>query len=161
MGALVTITGVLIIGGPEHHRRGMPPAMRGGLRRVITYWHRKYLRQHFRKGARQRYGYKPRSRRYEERKFRAKGHRAPLTWSGLTRRMVQLPIPVMATAKSGRGVMQVPWYVRMVPRKRNAPSLGKELIITRTDEARDMQDVLHDDVLEQLLANRERTYRKI
>lgn len=165
--AIVYCKGVVITGGPEHHKRRFLPAVKVGMQRTIRYWHRRYLRLHFAAGAAQRYGYKARVPQkgsrlsYRARKMKYKGHRAPLTWSGTARKMVTLPIATRGTPKRATGTMYAPWYFSMRPKTRNAPALGEELIRTRTEEARDMKNVLRDDVHAGMVKNPPRKVIKL
>lgn len=169
--SLVSIKGVVITAGPEQHMRGMGPAVRRALAGAVRYWHQRFYPLHFREGADERYGYKPRSPgkklkskrsgvtlygiSYEQRKWRLKGHGDPLTWSGLLRRMSGLPIAVRGTRFRATGTMQVPWYVKMTPARRNAPALGRELIRTTQGEAEQMRRVVREDILASLESRRD------
>lgn len=49
-------------------------------------WHERMRPKHFKRSAISEYGYKPRGAKYEARKFREKGHRDPLVFTGASRR---------------------------------------------------------------------------
>jgi len=137
-----TINGVVIEGGPQALKRGMSKHVKAGLRDTIQWWQDHVRPKHFRPGAARSYGGKPRSRKYLRRKGRTKHHNADNVWSGRFRRMTALPMRFTGTAKSMKGIMLVPWYVNMVPKTRNAPALGRELIMTKPMEIEAERKVL-------------------
>lgn len=78
------------------------------------------LPQRFRKGPKTRqggeFGYKQRSRKYQKRKQKTKGHLIPNVWSGKTRDMAKSSI-VRATAKGASAKFRT--HFPMTPERRN------------------------------------------
>ncbi len=68
------------------------------LKEAIAFWHKQFLPMHFTEAASQRYHYADRTRKYEERKARVKGHSRPLVWSGDAERQVRRAIALTSTA---------------------------------------------------------------
>ena len=135
---MVSVKGLIITGGPQRLKRGTPIYVRYGLQATVKYWHGHFRGKHFRGGAQSRYGYKPRSRRYETKKRRKLGYVIPLVYTGMAKRMAALPPDVRGTSSRATAKMSVPWYFNMTPTRRNAPALGQELIRTTAGEANAM-----------------------
>lgn len=141
--------------------RGIKPYVKATLQDAVRYWHRKYIKRHFRSGAAERYGYKKRSAKYVRRKLRAKHHSSPLVWTGRTRDSVSSHIRVSGTAKQATGRMVAPWYIKMVPSTRNAPNLGDEIARTTEQEERDVRRYMERVFAERIRKHRTRKVVKI
>ncbi len=132
----IRATQVTYIGDFVEMKRGMRRFTKEALQLAVRFWHRRYLKEHFKVGAAGKYGYRQRGERYRRTKRKALGHSAPLVWSGATRRAAKRFIRTSGTSRRGVGEMQVPWYVRMIPTGRKAPILGRELTTTTTAEVK-------------------------
>lgn len=55
-----------------------------------TWWHRKRLPVHFSERGASIYGYTPRSKSYQKRKRKAKGHNRPMVWTGASERLAKI-----------------------------------------------------------------------
>lgn len=147
---MIYVDRVTLIGAPQHHKRDFPKVMKASLADLVRFWHKKHLKSHFRKGAAQKYKYRKRSAEYLQTKRRKYGHTQPLVATGLTRKQVGRFIFPKGTSKSVRGTMHAPWYVRMVPKTRKAPAMGKEITATAPDEYAGMAKRLETTVVEGL-----------
>jgi len=77
-------------------------------------WHRDYSAKHFTAEGAREYRYQRRTRKYEDRKQRLKGHKDPLVFSGRSRRLARLA-DVRATPKGVRVVL----HARQLNRRRH------------------------------------------
>jgi len=136
--------------------KGIKPYVKATLQTAVYYWHRKFLGKHFRAGAAARYGYKPRSPKYIRRKKNKKHHSQPLVWSGDTRKSVRTSIRVGGTSKQATGRMVAPWYIKMVPQKRNAPALGDEIARVAPVEMEEINAFMARDFAERVQKHRGR-----
>ena len=142
--------------------RKLPEVTREGHRRIMLFWHRKYVKRHFNVGARSRYGYKPRSKKYLWRKGQlikavasgivALNSRHDMVLTGLTRDKALGRPHVKAWPTRAKLTMFTPSYVKMKPNlsKRNAPNLGQELTRTIPEEKREMDRELERVVIKGL-----------
>ncbi len=112
---------------------------------IGEYWFDRMVKDHFREGAAQRYGYKPRTNKYLKRKARdvQKGKAlttADLIYSGLLRsRVTQRQwMDVHAYSTRVSVVMHGPKYVSMRPKKSNHPNLGEEITATTEDQRKEL-----------------------
>lgn len=78
-------------------KRDVREAQRVGFAAAAERWHSNTLPRHFDSGASMRYGYAPRTPRYDRRKMRVKGHRQPLVWSGTLMRSALRSARISAT----------------------------------------------------------------
>ena len=109
-------------------------------------WWRKYLRMHFRRGAAQRYGYKPRSAGYRRKKRHAartgriprKAESNDLVYSGETERAATSNADVRGFPSRASVKMTTPSYVRDGRPRRNQPWLAEEIKRTTEAEGRDL-----------------------
>jgi hypothetical protein len=88
-------------------KRAFNRVVKDGFQRMGEEWHRFYEHKHFEEEAVRRYGYAPRSEKYERRKLRIKGHNDPLVWSGVSRRLASI-VKVRATTAGASVVMNAP-----------------------------------------------------
>ncbi len=77
----------------------------------VDFWHSEFLPMHFKRGAKQKYGYKDREKRYNERKRRKKGHTRPLEFSGQMKRELLRRVRLTGTSKKATGSMSAPRYM--------------------------------------------------
>lgn len=102
------------------------------LLRELWEFHRDiHLDKHFQVGAESRYGLRPRSKRYQIRKARVKGHQKPLVWSGRTQSQIKQNARITATQH--RATLTARNYFRMPTNLRRdleaiAPAEEKKLI---------------------------------
>lgn len=132
----IRATQVTYIGDLVEMKRKMRPIVKETLQLAVRFWHRRNLKDHFKAGAADKYGYRQRGQRYKQRKRRVLGHSAPLVWSGATRQSAKRFIRTSGTSRRGVGEIQVPWYVRMIPTGRKAPIMGRELTATTPAEVK-------------------------
>lgn len=126
---------------PEVSKRAWSAATKAGFQAAGKLWHEKFLPDHFKPGAAQRYSYRPRSRKYLEAKLKAgrsgravDGGRTPLVYTGLMRELL-LGFPFFRAYPTRVTVrMHGPRYVSMRVFKVNQPDKGKELTIVTAGE---------------------------
>jgi hypothetical protein len=126
---------------PQWLKRNNRRMTKSTLRTIPLEWKKRFMMLHFKVGAELRYQYKKRSDRYLRQKAKSKaeggkGHKNPIAYTWRTRnRLVVQKGTVAGTATRAKGAWKVPWYIKMIPKTRNAPNLGKELTATRPLEA--------------------------
>lgn len=98
-------------------------------REVMVKHLRETVPQHFDERAKNVYHYERRSRKYEARKLRVKGHTRPLVWSGRTlRELKQQEGGIIATATRSRLVYRFHWQnVKAENRRKQSTFLGQML----------------------------------
>lgn len=143
------IHGVIrITGGPSELARAFPEAMREGLRQLILKWHRETLPLHFREDAYGRYGYQPRTAKYEARKMRLFGHHRPLVYAsggGVLEKSVCGRIDVTGTSKQARGTLHAPPFMDNFSAHRPAmPPMADELVRWNSFEEEEMTKALDE-----------------
>lgn len=112
-------------------------------------WQQKWLPRHFNQGNVRRYGYKRRSKSWQRRKQREaqssgkvkKGGRVALVYHGDAERLLEKRHAIRAFPTRATINMHGPRYVRMTPRGRNRPTLGKEITTVIDEELQDLNDV--------------------
>ena len=106
--------------------RGWKGVKREAYREAGRWWHTKFKFRHFNKRWGKAYGYQPRTREYNRRKRKEKGHTEPLVWSGDTKREAMSKQRVIS--KRG-GWAQIIINARGLNRRRNAsaPNLRQEM----------------------------------
>jgi hypothetical protein len=85
-------------------------AIKDLLQQEVAGWHDNTLPRHFARGAKQRYGYKDRSPRYEKTKKRIHGHTRPLEFSGTLKQQILRKARISGTSKRATAAMDVPRY---------------------------------------------------
>ena len=115
---------------PRGFGKEMPKAIAEALHEVGVHWHRHLLKRHFVRQAFLRYGgvYRPRTARYEQRKFRKYGHKDPLVWTGTLRRTLLSSAYIRATSKSLRVRMQGPKWLKGFMRFRGRAGTGPDML---------------------------------
>lgn len=101
------------------YERRFQTAIRSGWAEALLLWQRTIASGHFTPGARFKYRYKPRSKAYEARKKRVKGHNVPLVWSGASRRTVKSRFATPLVTKrraTGNFEVALPLGVRLFDR---------------------------------------------
>lgn len=95
------ISEIELTGLPAVKKSDIRAAKKKAYHHVGTTWLRKFMPGHFRAGARTKYGYRPRSAKYNKRKRIVKHHTQPLVYSGRLRDQVKRPANqnVVATSK--------------------------------------------------------------
>ena len=113
---------------------------------VGRYWDRHFVATHFKVTARRKYGYLPRSRKYEAKKKRLaktwkvkKQGRVDLVFTGLTERIVSRPHAVRAFPTRATVSMAAPSYIMSRTRKRRA--LKQELLLVSDQEYQKLEEV--------------------
>lgn len=148
------------IDDPKNWPRGYRAAVSHVSKNTMQYdWHRRMFPDHFKKGADQIYGYKPRSGRYLAYK-RKTGRDLPIFFSGKTRSWTKQWIKITGRGTTTSGLLHAPWYVRMKPTKRNAPNLGAELTEMTTDEMQEVAETMARRVAKRMMRRR-RTVQRI
>jgi len=115
-------------------RRVWNDTMKRGYYAGVRLWFRRFLRKHFTSGAAHRYRYQPRSRKYEIRKARVKGHRRALEWSGTMKRQVLGHEDIKATGKGARASLRGPRWLYAYRRNLKQPDKATELTVFLADE---------------------------
>lgn len=139
---LFTTEGIVIEAAPGELKRGQRKAVKEGMRRSVKHWHRAFFPRKFEGSAYNRYQLKPRTVKYSRRKRRKKGHDRAFEYSGQFKEMSRNPIRLSGTARQVKGRVASPWYVRMIPKTRDAPMLTAEAVKTIAAEARDMARIV-------------------
>ena len=108
---------------------------------VGAYWHRHMLPKHFTEQGAREYHYAKRTRNYQKRKRREKGHNLPLVWSGESRRMSRTR-NVKATFKGVKVLVRAPGLNR-IRRSKSGKGINKrdELVRVTQREAGTLRDV--------------------
>lgn len=133
-----------------------PGAVEKGNREAGTQWHGRFLPGHFELSAKQKYQYQPRTKQYEIRKAKTKGHRKPLVWSGALKNAVTATnVIIAATPNWVKVIMRgPPWQTKRLLRFRGSsgkgPNMEKELTIVGSDEHRTL-GIIHRDVTARVL----------
>jgi len=147
--------------------RGLAAPIRLALTEAIEVWHGKMLPRHFRGGAAERYGYRPRKAATVKRKYRfaaATGNyeaRLPLVWTGRLRRMVTSAVCVTTSRAKGRGHLRAPGYAHMYSRGGNRPYLAGEVLTVIDDEAEALGRVVEWTLTALLNGNRRRRVLRV
>jgi len=143
-------------------------AIQVALQRVGEWWHAKRLREHFRTGARDKYGYQERKESYKTAKRRTgmsgeldligkpRKNRAP----GQTKRMMMSAAVIRATRGSVTVRMRAPWYVKDRGRSGRGPDKVAELVRLSPDELKEI-DFMVRETLSDELAKRPMRQRKV
>ncbi len=112
---------------------------------LMEYWHKHILERHFKRGAGQKYGYKPRSESYIKRRARRWGmpveqnREYDLAFSGAMRRDLKSFATPRAFPTRFSLTMKGPKHVGMRPMGgSNMPNLGEEATRVIEDEMREM-----------------------
>jgi len=147
---------VQIRGGPKQQQRRLNALLKECLQATIDYWHTKNAPRHFKRGARQRYGYEPRKMGAYIKRWPEKRGKPDLVFSGRLMRMILQRLSLSGTRKLARGRMQGPpylveagrrKYVRRALKKRGGtteyrflqmPDMGAEIMTVKPDEERDL-----------------------
>jgi len=128
---------MIIIGGPKAMKRGMAPIVKEALQEAGASWHMNELPRHFRVGAGSRYGYQPRTRKYQSYKRFKRGHQRPLEFTGDLKREVTRRAAISGTSKRVRVVMDTgrAWYATRNWKTRGTmPDMPTELTATTKAE---------------------------
>ena len=147
MGRTVIEITVTKKGAPDQVFKDVRPAINAAMEAAIEHWHAGMLKRHFEGGAEQRYGYKPRTKKYLVRKLRVKGHNLPLVWSGTLRTSVlrRIELRSLKSRPEATGRMKAPRYVYMTPSLMYKHHLAKEIVTTTADEAAELAKVTDDE----------------
>lgn len=127
----ITYTGMDAL-KPQELRR----AVKQQLQAVADAWHSNILPRHFKRGAKQRYGYQERKASYNKRKEKRYGHRRPLEYTGQLKRQVLRKARISGTSKRATVSMDAPRY--MYQYKPGAPDKAAEITAVTQDEAESM-----------------------
>ena len=141
--------------GPEtkvaHFNKSLNEAMKESVRR----WHKSAAPEHFKRGAARKYGYKPRTRKYQNRKNRL--GKGPLVWSGRAKRQILQTIKPTGSQGVVKGKFVTDariryWWVT----KPGQPNKGAEMVKMRPTEVRKLQKVIETITVENLDAVRDK-----
>lgn len=133
-------------------------------------WHEKKLPGHFKYSAYQKYGYKPRSIRYERRKQRGyrdkygvqhAGHRRPMVWSGESERDMTSGARINASSKLLRVTMNAPKHFFAFRKDLNQPNLAIEATTLSDPEVKEYAKFHEDYTTKQLNAVNTRESRTL
>lgn len=137
---------ITYVGSPDATAKMLNPAVRAALREVVEAWHKDTLPKHFEPSAVSRYGYKPRTKKYEIRKAKKFHHRNPLQFTGTLRREVSRQVRITATATKTRGraraVMSGPRYLYQYRKDVGQADKAAELTMVTAAEAEAMARAL-------------------
>lgn len=125
------------------------------------HWHQKMLPRHFEPGARERYGYKPRTRKYAIRKNRdytrgkaTAASNVDLVYTGFLRRSLSTVATIRAFPTRVTIQMTGPRYVTMRVHNSNQPDKAAEVTAVTRDEADELSALLAEGVTRRLDALR-------
>jgi hypothetical protein len=124
------------VNSPRSMKKELRPAVKSELQETISFWHSRYLREHFKTSAVSKYRYDKRSANYQKRKARVKGHQKPLVWSGELEKKSKRAIRLGGTSKRATGTMDVPPYTYKY--HANQPHKAAELTAVTDKEIRNM-----------------------
>jgi len=148
-------------GGPNVLKRELKAEVKAGLAEVGDHWHGSILPGHFDRGAANKYKYKRRSRKYNERKLRRRGHKIPLVDTGQMARMVKRMARVTSTSKGARVALKGPRYLHQYRKDFGQPDKAAEIIKVTAKEAGDLARLLDEIVTKKLNDNKQRETVKI
>ena len=129
---------VAYVGSPRAIAQQFRPVMKDTLQDGGEYWHGKILPRHFGTGAASRYDYAKRSKFYEIKKRRARGHGRPLEWYGDLKRQVLQRATVSGTAKSARVRIRGPKHLYAYRKDYRQPDKAAELTATNAADRREL-----------------------
>lgn len=137
-------------------------------RAIADRWQTKWLPRHFTRRAREIYGYRKRSKKWQARKEREakhggnvkKGGRVDLVYRGLAERLFSKKHAIRAFPTRASVNMHGPRYVTMLPKKGNSNAIGPEILQVVSEEMQDM-DRTGQVTLEALMKKAPRRKRKI
>lgn len=102
---------------------------------IAVDWHENMLPQHFLAAAESRYGYESRTKVYQLRKTKTKGHRNPISFSGRTQDAMTGFAEIRATARGFRVKMLAPPWIRPAGKPlKGQPDMGAELVAVTPQE---------------------------
>ena len=140
--------------GPEtkaaHFNQSLTEAMKESVRR----WHKSAGPEHFKRGAGRKYQYKPRTRKYQNRKNRL--GKPPLVWSGRAMRQILRTIKPIGSKGVVKGKFVTDVRIRYWwTTKPGHPNKGAEMVKTTPTEVRKLQKVIEKTTVDNLDAVRE------
>lgn len=92
-------------------QRKLKPSIREGLKASTEFWHRWYLKGHFKQSAMSRYRYRRRTQKYNDFKKKKYGHTKPLVLTGDMERQMRRSRTVRGTSKRASVTMSAPNYI--------------------------------------------------
>lgn len=129
---------------PDFSKRGWREALRGAMRAAAEHWHAAIMPRHFERSARGRYGYQPRTAKYQRRKMFSGAARSglDLVYSGRARESAMRRPLIRAYPTRARLDLLVPPYIKMKPdprgRRKAAPAMGDEMTRVTFEEAEEL-----------------------
>jgi len=144
---------LITIGGPKAWKRGLGKYVKEGLQQAALHWWKNALPEHFKSGAKGKYKYAKRTRKYQASKRKAKGHNLPLVWSGEMRDALLRRIDVKGTSRMATGTMRGPSYTGIIHNSRTTGArIDKvaEILATTNREVRDALRFVQDAITEQM-----------
>lgn len=140
---------MIVLGPPLIRRTDGNKMMKRTWRDVGNEWHQKFRRSHFTQSAFSKYGYKPRSKRYNRFKRRISGHTLPLVFTGTSRRLSESKT-IRATKKNV--TVSMPIRVFNFSRKGSKVDKRREMTTVASSEVRKLNN--------NATRNLERRYRR-
>lgn len=125
--------------------REWPRILRAAHAAAGEHYHREIVPRHFQPGAGFRYGYRRRSRRYEQKKARL-GRTQPLVFSGTLQRSLTEVANVRGYPSRFSVVMHGPSYIPKRPRTNRLPPLYEEVTRVTRAERKELADVLKQEI---------------
>lgn len=125
---------------PEHTLAVLNKSVKHALNIVGHHWHSKILPRHFETSAVAKYGYQKRTKKYQIRKARQKGHQRPLEFSGQLKEAVLRRARIISTSKRVKVHLKGPKYLWKY--QANQPDKARELTATTESEVKELADVL-------------------
>ena len=135
--------------GPETKAANFNRSLNEAMKESVRRWHKSAAPEHFKRGAGRRYGFKPRSRTYQNRKNRL--GKGPLTWSGRAKRQILRTIKPIGSQGVIKGKFVTDariryWWVT----KPGHPNKGAEMIKTTPTEVRKLRKVIETETVKNL-----------
>lgn len=91
-------------------------ATREALPHAAKFWHRTYLGRHFEPSAVRRYGYSPRSKKYQLAKAKQQRHQKPLVKTGRSRMLAKRHVDYVARKRRGGDEVEGSAVMRRLPK---------------------------------------------
>lgn len=108
--------------------RAFSPALNRATKKAVLKWYKDVFPDHFKTGMSRKYRYQPRKRRYKREKFRDKGSRTNLVYSGYARKILNLHMRVTGTKGNVTGRFTTNQTIKYIwKRPEGHPDMIKEL----------------------------------
>ena len=143
---------------PEVAAKNIGPALKEGNRATVFNWHEHFLPLHFETFARQKYGYRQRTRAYIRRKQGTIGANRDLVKTGNLMRNAKQSIKVTGTSKGARGTMQGTQVANL--RRGDGPDMRAEMLRTLPSEEKTLANFHENKVRSRLESIQARKTRR-